>query len=424
MSVTQPSVSETQPRVLHKLVLRTLILVLALGALFLGFRWYQFYAGDPGGQGAANTAGMIAAIQMHEDGQEVVLFDEDGNIHRAPGWREGRTDREPAWLPSGNRLFFVSDRNGDNFDLYRWNPARDREPEQRTTGSRSRSNPDFGPDPQPDTSAEALITSGGFVLRFDPREMRTRQVLPPVDKNFAQRSAAPDEGAASQFSGVYSKLGRSFRQAKWTKDRAFIVAIMRREEGEVLVLQNMTGELQPPAPIVAGDRIDMDVDRATGQIVFAVRGFRFLEDQLPPDAVAAGKIERPFENALFVLDPAEKQPKPLAVSQDAVAFASPAFSPNGDRVAFVLGEVGEQGDLRPQALALAPVGPGAGQPLRLAEGEIFEPSWSPDGERVAFVRRGVDGKRNIHVIHRDGSRERNLSGGRGNFARPLFSPQG
>ncbi len=88
---------------------------------------------------------------------------------------------------------------------------------------------------------------------------------------------------------------------------------------------------------------------------------------------------------------------------------------------------------------------GAGADLSLAQDELFrlktekaeyveltgqnhshDPSWSPDGKQIVFCRRHDDGRRRIWVMGRDGSNQRQLTFGEGEFDDwyPRWSPDG
>lgn len=424
--------SKSQPKILQKMLLRTLGLTIALGALFFAYSWTREQKGDFGGITAADTKGWVLAIKYQPDGQQAVAIKPDGTLVGNAGWKAGTVDRDAVWQPDGNRAFFVSDREAPGnpkgvkaFNIFRWNPVANGEPDQRTIGTRGRSDPAFPVQPVegPET---ALITSGGFVLEFDSKERSTRQVLPPVGNEISTSEGEGGQAATSQFSAFYGELGNSFRTARWLRGKDFIASVMRNDDGEVLVIQDMRpspdGKFKRPAVPVAGDRIDIAVDPKTGNLVFAVMGFRFPPGQpIPPQYKKGNTITVPFKNALFRVDPDKGLEPPVAVS-DTGAFAHPVVSPDGSQIVMVMG-IFEDGGVTPKQLSIVPnQSGGAPAQATLVEGEVYEPVWTKDGSKILYAKR-ADGARSIFEIGKDGSGERNLTGGKGDFVNPAPSPQ-
>lgn len=95
--------------------------------------------------------------------------------------------------------------------------------------------------------------------------------------------------------------------------------------------------------------------------------------------------------------------------------SSPAWSPDGGRLAFVLSRVGgAQIDVRDSA---------GGTPVRLTDPLVISvrPTWSPDGRQIAFLI--IDGGTvTLTVMDADGSHKRGLGSVYGDLsARPVFS---
>jgi Tol biopolymer transport system component len=277
---------------------------------------------------------------------------------------------------------------------------------------------------------EALIISGGFVLDYTQKDMSTRQVLPPLGREVSTTSEEEGGGSGSQFTGPYAELGNSFRIARWCKNKDWIAAIMRRDEGEILILQHMLpnadGKYPSPIPVEAGDKVDFDVDAQDGSIVYTVQGFQWPSPKLVPDAFRKGnKVLRPYRHAVLKLDPDTKQRFLIdRTLDDSVAFGSPSVSPDGSSVAYVKGPYDGSAGLTPTELVTAAAVQGGGvTAASLAKGSIYEPSWSPDGNRIAFAQRTPSGSRSIFTIGKDGSSPTNISGPTGNFGFPIFSPQ-
>jgi hypothetical protein len=425
MASPNPSGSkELQPKVVQKLVVRTLIFVLALGALMYGIRWYRDNRQDMSAGETADTAGWICAVQYNDDGQEVVAIKPDLTIQHVSGWHAGATDRDAVWEPAGNFLFFVSDRLQNTFHVFRWNPTKT-EALQRTIGARGRSNPSFPLHGDPN-SQDMLLTSGGNVMNFDPIQQQQTQVLPPTPKEITTKEGDEGGGAQSQFSAMYSSIGDSFRIARYCGGDDCIAAIMKRDDGEILIIQNLAqknGQFDPPTPIAAGEHIDMDINPKNGHVLFAVMGFQFPGPP-PPEMIKNGKAIKPFRHYIADFDPKLMGQIIIAASpDDKAAFSSVAVRPDGQSFVAVAGPYQDMNVVH-RVLLSGPIKANAGSELKaIMQGEIFEPSWNPAGDKLAYAKRDTDGKRSIFTAHADGSSERNNSGGKGNFGFPKFSPQ-
>jgi eukaryotic-like serine/threonine-protein kinase len=110
----------------------------------------------------------------------------------------------------------------------------------------------------------------------------------------------------------------------------------------------------------------------------------------------------------------------LATSMRTVPFTSfpgqksnPAFSPDGNLIAFAWDGAGEE---KP-GIFVKPVG--AGSPSRLTSGSDGAPVWSHDGSELAFIRSGRE--RGIYRMSALGGLERKLTNRAGNFT---WSPDG
>ena len=414
-----PQSNSAQPKIVQRLLVRTAGFLFALAIIFGGYRWATEQKGDFDRGG--DSAGLVAAIRRQGDGQQAVLIRPDGKIVTTKSWHEGATDREPVWAPDGRFLYFCSDREESTFHVLRWNPEKD-DAEARTTGRTSRSNPTFSPG---DTGETLLIVSGGAVRELDPRTRKTPQILPPANAEIAQ-SSGDESGTEGSFNAIYGSLGKSFRIARYLLDKRYIAAVMRRDEGELLVLQDLkpVGDKVPkPRAIVAGDHIEFDVNPKDGSVVFSVQNFRWPEIGAVPEQYRKGnRITYPFRNAVGIVDPVQTTPGiVVATPDDKAAFGSPRISPDGNRILLIQGAL-EEGSLRPAALLTLPYRPGGiRQASPLVQGDVYEPSWSPDGKTVAFAKR-VGGKRDIYTITAEGASETNLTKGQGDFATPLFSP--
>jgi len=413
--------TKPQPKISQRMLLRFAIGLIVLAALFYAFQWWQDYRKDPDLPLENDTAGMVAALQLGDNGDQVVVFTKDGELRKSPGYESGENDKEITWRPDGNRLFFTSDREETSYHVYRWNFGSDKVT-RRSVGSRSQNAPTFAVTNVPDANNTALITSGGFVLEYDPKAGSTRQVLPPVGKDRAEG----EEGSASQFEQIYQRLGTSFRQAKWGKDKTIVAAVMRREdEGEILIVQDLASG-KAPFVVLAGDRIEFDIVPTTGQVAFVVNGFRFHDpNQIPPSAIKNGKVSPPFHSLVGLFDPTGPNVIPVMPSTETnFEFHNVSVSPDGENLLIIIGKQDTNGNVEPEGLAIMPAkDQGGAQLKRIIGGKIYEPSWHPNSHTIAFVQRDSAGKRGIFTINKDGSGLTDISKGKGDFAYPIFSPQ-
>jgi hypothetical protein len=369
-----------------------------------------------------NTVGMIAAIQYLPKGTQVVLIKPDGSVIQSPGYVEGASDREPVWRPDGNRLVFVSDREPGQVNLYRWNPGSNHV-ERRSETSGTYTNLIYC-DPDA-TNGQPLVASGGKIVQFDAASGTTGPILPPTSK-----AINSSEGSVSSMEAMYGNLGTSFKEAV-SFGNGYILAILRGDRGETLILQDMkpnaNGQFNPPAPLATGDKIDIDYCRRTGAVVYAVEGFRFPDpNNVPPEFVKNGKVVTPFRHLLAILDPHNPlQPGAIMASQnDRNVFAQPVFSPDGNSVLVSVGTyIGEANVNRTGILSVPARQGGGANPAGIHRGAAFDPTFSSDGHTIAYVVRDAAGVGTIHLMNSDGSDDKVLTEGKGNFGSPKFSPQ-
>jgi len=414
------------PQISKKLTYRTLFLVIVFGSLGGGLLWFMKVRGDLNGLHTTDTVGWIAAVEYGPQSQEAVLISRDGTIHKDPGHIAQSTDRDVVWSPKGNFLYYVSDRVDHNFNLFRWIPDSTEPAEQRTIGTRARSNLKFPAQPSDDSDnvAKGLITTGGLVQEFDPTNQSTEQILPPTSKEITTSKGGEEQGTEGQFEGYYGSLGTSFREAQWCNNHHTIVAVMRRDSGEILIAQDMKmgdGKFPPPHAIIAGDHIDFAVNPKDGNVIYCLNGFQW------PDAASANagpdgkKPKKPFINAVGGVD-FEGKNFVIAANQGELTFGSPAISPDGATVVVILGKV-TNGESNPIGMAIMPATDNSSFKRRQFKGDIHEPSWSPDGTRILAAVRLPGKPRTIFEIPIDGSPPRNVTGDQGSFGFPHYSPQ-
>jgi Tol biopolymer transport system component len=230
---------------------------------------------------------------------------------------------------------------------------------------------------------------------------------------------------------MYQDLGTSFRTAMWGKNKAWVVAVMRREEGEVLVLQSMV-QARPPIIVVAGEHIDFDLNPKTGEVVFTVQGFKLPNPAaISKEHLKEANQELVHKHRIGVIDPNAvsvdtilANPRYLGVSDsDKMSFGSPAISPDGSTMLLVEGAYSADTGFEPQRLLGSSISSSGGaRPWQIVEGQVGDPSWSPDGDKIVYTRR-VGGERAICTNTSHGGDEKVLTAGKGSFSHPTFSPQ-
>lgn len=414
-----------QPKVLRKMIARFAILSLVIAGAIYGYVEYRKIGKDLDFPLKNDTAGMVAAVRFLDEGSQVVVLDKNGKMIESPGYQAGKNDKDPSWRPDGHRLFFLSDRDENAVNVFRWNFGANKIM-RRTLNSRTKGMPRWLPAGAPGANESALITSGPFILEMNPTEGTTRQVLPPVQK---ERSGVEGEGAGDQFAAMYQSLGQSFKSARWTPDKKFVIAVLRGEMGEVLIAQNIeTGGL--PTPIVAGERVDFDMHPTTGRVFFATLNYRLTNPEEAPESMRLpdGRIKLPFKHAIGWFDPGKEGEGAngviVASSKDDQTFSNPSLSPDGATLLILDGIVDDGSNFISRGIVLLPADPSGGANATLLhKGEVFEPAWLPNSDGVVFVQRDESRQRAIFKIGRDGTGLTNLTKGKGDFASPKPSPQ-
>jgi len=411
----------TSQKVLRRILIGAVILV----GLVLGIQWLTSLQGDLD-LGNANTVGMIAAVQIEDDGQSAVVLKEDGTVVKNNGWQAGNQDRDLAWDPEGQRLFFVSDRQEETFHVYRWNPDKNNNPEKRSVDKAGRSSIFFDLEQHADVDKTALITTRGTVQRFNPKDGSFKQVLPPTNS----AGATEEGGSTTAMEGTYGRLGgTSFRNAVWLKERTWAAAVMRSETGEILIVQPLIspdGKPTKPQILMAAKKIDMAVNPKTGALIFTFMDFQFPQGQpIPEENIKDGKVVRNIYHGVGIFDPLSEPSFGLvaAVPDDKTCFSSPAVSPDGQSFVVVVGEYTGDGSLESRGMVSMPFAIGGGQNgSPLLQGEVYDPAWNPAGDKLVYIRK-TGSNRAIYTCDANGGGEKNVSGDKGDFMKPVFSPQ-
>jgi len=442
MSDTTSATPHVQPLTNRKKFIRGVIGIIVI-VVFLIVLWIVQTVKDVDLPAEVNTIGEIAAIKETPNGSQAVLIKTDGSIVVSPGYHDGVHDRDPVWRPDGNRLFFTSDRDPGQVNLYRWNPGSNKV-ERRTATQGSYTSLLYS---AADVKGKGLVARGGNIVEFDPVSGDTTPILPTPPKQADTNSQTSQEGEGRKGSienSFFANYGTSFKDAAWFGSEKFIVTIMKGDEGETLLLQDMTpmqDALRPPVPIASADHIDMAVDRNNGVIVFTLQGFRFPDpNHVPPEFVKNGKVVPPFRHEIGLLDPKSLQmiqqqdpnQPPVSIVQpqvivqtptDANVFGAPVLSPDGSKVLVGLG-VYKNNEMDMKGLVVMPaVAGGGGSPAFIHKGPVTSMSFSGDGNKIVYSQKEADGSESIHVMNSDGSGDQQIAAGKGSFTQPVFSPQ-
>jgi hypothetical protein len=404
---------------------RFAIMGIVIAVLMIGFQFWKNFSEDPD-LGDFKSVGYIVALERDGSKGKVVMFDDAGKQIDAPKPAKSEfDDREVSWSVDGQRVFLSSNRDSSAYSVYRWNPAKNKI-ERRSIGSISQGAPWFGPYDDSEAKKFGLIQAGGQILSLEIKNGATSTVLPPS----AERVTTQEEGSTSSMD-VYKNFGESFIKARYVGDRSRVLGLMRNDEGNTLIFHAMgvdnNGQPNRPTELYRAKRIHFDVDRS-GTAGVMLSGFQFPPNtEVPAEFVKDGKVVPPFEDGIFKVtigDDLSPQVEPVAFIPVGAkeTFMDIAVSPDGTKIAVVIGERLEDGGFQARAMVVMPFeGQGSQNMTPIIQGAVSSPSWSADGSQITYLKT-IGSDTDVYRAKADGSSELKLTNG-GNWSSPLFSPQ-
>jgi TolB protein len=110
--------------------------------------------------------------------------------------------------------------------------------------------------------------------------------------------------------------------------------------------------------------------------------------------------------------------RPTAIAESVQPIMSPAWSPDGRRIAYVSFETGSS------RVFVQELASGRRESVSSAPGINGAPAWSPDGTQLALVLGGVDGNPDIHVLNLATKQLRRVTNGPTIDTEPHWAPDG
>jgi TolB protein len=308
------------------------------------------------------AVGELAFVAVDHGLPQIFTIGADGTARRKLTGISG-SNTTPVWSPDGRRIAFIH-REGDNSQIYIMN-ADGTSQRRLTTDPGSHASPVWSPD-----GREVI-----FVATRDGE---------------SQIAAVSDNGTSRDL----TRPPGDRRNPAWSPDGSLIAFQSKVSSG-------------PFALFVMGD--DGKNLRQVPTPSFGLQPDVTSFAWLPDSRIAYTNRSGTAQESLAVTNLDGTGQRFLGTA------SSPAWSPDGRRLAFVLSRVGgAQIDVRDSA---------GGPPVRLTDPRVISvrPTWSPDGRQIAFLT--IDaGTVTLMVMDADGNHTRQLSTVYGDLgARPVFS---
>ncbi|OIN56302.1 amidohydrolase family protein [Arsenicibacter rosenii] len=310
-------------------------------------------------------------------------------------------DREPHWSPDGKRMVFSSDRSG-NYDIWQltvetgaltqltqhqandYNPAISPDGTQITYVSERTETPGiYRLDP---AGAERLVAGSVAKLAAPTWSADGTQIYYNLVNKTQSGLAVTDLAGKTQVLTPAAEDVFPFRLS-WLSATEYLYTADGRIKKQRI---GQGGSVIPFSATVtlakrSYERKRYDFDQTTSLPVKGIRGPVVSPDGLKIAFAAVGD--------LWILTKGNGQPK--AITNDVYLDADPAWSPDGQKLAFTSDRQGNM-DLWVKDLQ-------TGQEQRLVDlpDDINLPAWSPDGKRIAFYQgdaRNVWGRGTLQIV--------------------------
>ena len=158
----------------------------------------------------------------------------------------------------------------------------------------------------------------------------------------------------------------------------------------------------------------LDLNSYKESVIFSSEGLN-LVGEVSPAGLVSFSSSKDGSSEIYILDPYRNKLKKLTRSYG--IDVSPAFSPDGTKIAFISDRGGS-----PQIYIIDSNGEKMPKRLTFEGNYNTAPVWSPDGRSIAYVGR-TNGKNQIFVVKFDRTDLRQLTNA-GNNEGPSFSPDG